>query len=139
VTDLATIRTTLAEALEVVLPGRVGTNPPTTKRWSAPSVFIEQASIVVVEGGWFAMFPVWAVVDGAIEAQIALMDDLVQNCWLAVRPHVDQVGAVPQLVAGFRATVLDCAVELDVETMCAPTPPTAVAVPPVPAATRKIY
>lgn len=132
-TDLATVRATLAEALEIVLPGRVRKYPPTTRRWATPSVFIDQASIIVVEDGWVASFPVWCVVDGAVEAQIALMDDLVQNCWLAVRPHVDAVGATVQQLAGLRATVLDCVVELDVETMCAPTPPAAVAVPPVPA------
>ena len=132
-TDLATIRTTLADALEIVLPGRVFKYPPTTKRWTTPSVFIEQASITPGERSWTATFPVWVVVDGAVDAQLAMMDDLVQNCWLAVRPHTDDVLAIPQQAAGFRATVLDCAVFLDVDTICPSPPATVATVPPQPA------
>lgn len=130
--DLAATRTAIAAALEIVLPGRVSPYPPTSKRWSTPSVFIDQAvPPFKADHQWFATFPVWIVVDGANDAQIAMMDDLLQNCWLALRMVPGDLSGTVQQLAGFRAAVIDCTVMVDVDTMCPPAPATVAEIPPV--------
>jgi hypothetical protein len=116
--DPATVRAQLAQALEVVLPGRVSPHPPTSKRYVTPSIFIEQVSITPVDVTVVGGFAVWVLADGAIQAQIDAHDDIVWNAYLALWPLADRIEARPQQVTGLRATVIDVDVELAVVTLC---------------------
>jgi hypothetical protein len=134
VNPLATIRLELAAALEPVLPGRVHPFPPTTRRWSTPLVFVDDVALTRdPAAGWVASFPVWLAVDGTVESAVAVLDDLKWNTVAALRPLCVSVNVTPQTVAGLRAAVVDAAVTVDVESLCAPDPPTAVQIPPAPA------
>jgi len=131
VSDPAAVRATLAQALQIVLPGRVQQFPPTTRRYASPTIFIEQVSITQADDLVVGTFPVWVVVDGTVEAQVAMADDLVWNAFLALWPLVDAIAAEPQSLAGLRATVLACAVSLEAVTMCGLPAATAATIPPV--------
>jgi hypothetical protein len=132
VTTPAAVRLELAAALEPVLPGRVQTFPPTTRRWAAPLIFIDQVSITPVAAQIVATFPVWCVVDGTVDAQIAIHDDLVWNTFLAVYPYADTVAVRTQQLALWRASTVDVDVVLEVSTLTGTPPPQIVTVPPAP-------
>lgn len=130
--DPATVRGQLADALEIVLPGRIQPYPPTTRRFSAPTIFIEQHLGSPGDDGFVASFPVWVVVDGADRAQLAANDDLVWNALLAVWPIADRASYIPQLIQGFRATVITVEVLLAPDTLCGPPAAATVTIPPTP-------
>lgn len=146
-TVLADKRQALMQALQVVLPGRVTPYPRTMSIPAAPSAWIGQPdgaertlpgmrSTAVV-----ATYPVTLVYDGAEDAQIAGLDDLVVKCWWALT-------AVPQahprrwrpatvdIVAGtverqWRAAVIDVEVTIAATSFCPDTPIAATIPPPL--------
>lgn len=130
--DPADARAALVVQLELVLPGRVLAYPPQGRRFSTPCIWIEQPQISEGEGEVGCRFPVWIVVDGASEAQVAALDDLSWNAWLAVAA----VGVSPYLrpaqLAGYRCAVVEVSFELAQMTLCYPPAPKAVTIPPVP-------
>ena len=129
ISDPATARAALADALEIVLPGRVYPQPPTTSRYVTPSIFIEQPELVIEEPAVSAIFPVWIVVDGTVDAQIASLDDLTWNAWLAIAPLADTLRVRPATVTGYRAAVLEASVVVGVAPLCGMAPPQTVTIP----------
>jgi len=88
-----------------------------------PSIFIEQALIGGEIDEPVATFPIWVVADGAVAAQIEAHDGIVWNTWLALYPLASNITARPMSVAGWRATVVEADVGLDVFGLCgAPDP-----------------
>lgn len=121
--DLDTTRAALVTALEAVLPGRVYAHPPTSGRAVTPSIFVEQTTANPFADEVVAIFPVWVVADGAIEAQIEAHDGLVWNATLALYPLAQRLGWRPMAVTGMRATVIEVEVLLDAFGLCgAPLP-----------------
>ncbi len=137
ITDPVAARQAIAAALEAVLPGRVWPHPPPSKRIATPTIWIEDERIETTSGMYGATFPVWIVVDGAIQAQVAAAADLRWNAMLACAPLADDELVVePAFLAGFRACVLNVPVVIAVETLCGLPAPQAVAIPPEPISTR---
>lgn len=130
------IRQQLVDALAVVLPGRVQPYPPTTARYTTPSIFVDQLSLSTDGPYIVASFPVWVLSDGSERAQVAEHDDIVWNAYLALRPVADTVTVVPQQLAGFRASVITADFGIDVFTLCDPQPAGSAAIPPVLAGTE---
>ncbi len=135
--DPAAARQALADALEIVLPGRVYAHPPTTRRYVTPSLFIEQPQMTEALQAVLATFPVWVVVDGAVQAQIALLDDLCWNAWLACAPLADSLRVRPTTLGEYRAAVVEVDVVVGVETLCGLGVAQTVAVPPQPIGRRE--
>lgn len=126
VVDLASARAALAGRLELVLPGRVRPQPPTTGNYVAPSLVIEQPAMV----GPLVTFPIWAIVDGTIASQIAMLDELVWNVRLAVAPLVDvDISVTAQTLAGYRVAVVSAGLVIAVPTLCGLPEPAAVPIP----------
>ena len=131
---LADARSTLADALSPVLPGRVGTyEPARLAKTTAPYVWIGDPPWQEESHGVTAMFPVWFVVNGADHAQHALYDDLaakIRDAVVAagmrarratprdvpVDVNADHVGPIPTL----SGCVIDVAVTIAGRTLCTP-------------------
>ena len=69
-----------------MLPGRVFADPPSTRRFVTPSIFVEQTRDRFRIDEVVVLFPVWIVVDGTVEAQIGGDAALTWNTFLAVYP-----------------------------------------------------
>ena len=140
---LSDARQQLAEAFEVVLPGRVDPYPPPPNGgFVAPFIYVDQPDGMRSTIGertvvMIATYPVVVTYDGADRAQVAGLDDVVAQV-------VDAVARVPRAeVARWRRQPADpstpnrrmAVVEVDVTitatTLCPPVPVEAV-IPPQP-------
>lgn len=130
--DPAAIRAALVAQLELVLPGRVLGYPPQGRRFATPCIWIEQPQMLEGDGLVIGRFPVWVVVDGNAQAQVAALDDLTWNAWLAVAAIGTDLYARPGQLQGYRCTVLEANLEVAAMTLCYPSPPQSVTIPPTP-------
>ena len=143
-TALRDARQQVADALEVVLPGRVNAYATTRmQRNVAPYMWIESPRADPESVGrssqlWVAVFPVRIVVDGATHAAMAMLDDLIGGVIDAVdgivgmqARHVEPGDVYVDSNHVLRGATVDVAVTITARTFC-PTEPTVATVPPTP-------
>jgi hypothetical protein len=110
------------------LTGALAGHPWRVRRTSgvmpaAPSIFIDSPTVVVTQPSIVSVsFPVVIVVDGAVDAQVEALDDLVARVWSALdrvgtvvdsRPAVVDVGG-PSL----RAQIVNVELAVAATTLC---------------------
>lgn len=113
--DISSARQTIFDALTPVaedqLAGRVYPYPPVLGRVTPPAIWIEQPEVtrdVVGQNSSvvIASFDVWIMVDGADDAQVALLDDAVSQVWAAMS-NVQVPGAVKTRAVSATADSID--------------------------------
>jgi hypothetical protein len=136
---VADARQQLADVLEPVWPGRVRPYPPTRP---TPTAGVYVGTLSAGWGDnvtWTATFTVALVADGANHAAHALLDDLVDKVYDAIAgsatcyPGAVTFEAFPvDDVTELPAYLFTVDVELSSLGWCAPDPPSAALIPPVP-------
>jgi hypothetical protein len=142
----AQLRVDIVAALEPVLPGRVQPYRPGRVAASvAPAIWVDDPRgewrTLAGDAGvqtWFAVAPVWFVVDGANHAGQAMYDDLLAKVFDAVQAvgfDVDDQNPAPFDVDAdttLRGAVTNVARALFTPTLCPPDPAVEATIPPVP-------
>jgi hypothetical protein len=141
---LAQARQLIADAVEVVLPGRVNAYPATkVQRGLAPLAWVDAARGDPERVGqstnvWVFVFPLHLVVDGASHAQCALLDDLCSQALDAIEAtaglqprHVEPSDVFVDASTVLRGAVIDVAATITARSFCIPEP-VPVTVPPEP-------
>lgn len=151
--DLAAARQAILDGLAPLdagsLAGRVYPYPPTVGRQSGPAIWIEQPDAELRPVGnnsniVVSSFDVWAVVDGAADAQVAALDAAAAQIWAAMRAAavggapVRPIGVTPNTVEvregtqtySRRASVVTVDVVVAAVSFCPPSTPEPVEIPP---------